>query len=128
MLMFVDGQSFAKVVEANTHLRLSKLQNTKKKASHSSSNKTGVRTRAKKKLVRTFVHEARTFSHVNCFLHVQEVDQMDLEEKMKERPKMTYVDAPGARYISTETMERMTRVFPPTKAHLKGSEHIKRFT
>lgn len=46
---------------------------------------------------------------------MQEVDQMDLEEKIKERPKMTYIEAPGVRYISTENMERMTRVFPLTK-------------
>jgi hypothetical protein len=46
----------------------------------------------------------------------QEVDQMDLEEKqLRERPKLTHVEVPGMRYITTETMERMTRVFPPTK-------------
>jgi hypothetical protein len=43
---------------------------------------------------------------------------MDLEEKLRERPKLTHIEAPGMRYISTETMERMTRVFPPTKVPL----------
>lgn len=44
---------------------------------------------------------------------------MDLEEKMKERPRMIQVDVPGFRYVTTETMERMTRVFPTTKVQLK---------
>jgi hypothetical protein len=43
---------------------------------------------------------------------------MDLEEKLRERPKLTHIEAPGMRYISTETMERMTRVLPPTKVPL----------
>lgn len=71
-----------------------------------------MKTRAKKKLVPT----KPSFANERALIDVvQEVDQMDLEEKMKERPKMTHIDAPGVRYISTETMERMTRVFPSTK-------------
>ncbi|ELR15223.1 uncharacterized protein ACA1_219080 [Acanthamoeba castellanii str. Neff] len=86
-------KSLAQVVEANTHLRLSKLRQSNSKKQGAA--KAGVKTRAKKKL---------------------EVDQMDLEEKqLRERPKLTHIEAPGMRYITTETMERMTRVFPPTK-------------
>jgi len=48
--------------------------------------------------------------------YIQEVNQMELDEKRKHRPKMVYIEDNGMRYVSTEAMERMTRVFPPTKA------------
>jgi hypothetical protein len=119
------------VVEANTHLRLSKLRQSNSKKQGAA--KAGVKTRAKKKLVsphrtRTTARTPRTTAHarphtlpplgltLTVGAGAQEVDQMDLEEKqLRERPKLTHIEAPGMRYITTETMERMTRVFPPTK-------------
>jgi hypothetical protein len=59
-------QSLGQVVEANTHLRLSKLrQSNSKKAA-----KAGVKTRAKKKLVRPTAHaltaHARPHTRTRC--------------------------------------------------------------